>query len=128
MAMSSGALTYYLSSKAVETSAAEIQSEIREAQALAVATGNTYRIDFSGDNAYTLLRRQGSEWVNVRGPINLESAVYFSSLQLPDFGGDRYLDFYARGTCEGGSVLINGRFGKTQMLTVDAETVNVSIT
>lgn len=130
MAMTTGAFSYYLSAKAVETSASELQTQMREANALAVATGNTYRLDFSATHTYTMQRRQGSEWINVRGPINLESAVNFSAAQPPNFGDDepRYLNFYAKGTCENGSLVINGRFSKTKTVTLDGETVNVRIT
>ena len=58
--MAAGALSYYFSVKALETSARELTSEIREAQAMAVAAGNTYRLDFSNPNmrSYKLQRQR----------------------------------------------------------------------
>ena len=130
MAMSAGAFSYYLAGKSLDTAATELTSQIREAQSLAVATGNTYRIDFSdpGRVAYTLQRRQGSNWVNVRSPQKL-SGVEFSSSTPPSFNGDTYMEFYARGTSESGRLVItSNRYGKNKSLQVDGETVNVRIT
>lgn len=129
LAMATGGMTYYFSAKSLETSARELTSQIREAQALAVATGNSYRLDFSGSASYTLLRREGSNWVHVRGPISLESGVQFSLTSPPYFGVDNpgYLDFYAKGTSEGGQLALEGRFGKKRLLQVEGESVNVSV-
>lgn len=128
LALSAGGLTYYLSGKAVETSATELKTEIREAQAMALATGNTYRLDFNSAHSFSLQRRSGSDWITVQGPINLERSVNFSSTQPPAFGGDRYMECYAKGTCEGGNIVIDGPFSKTRTIAVDGETVNVRIT
>ena len=130
MAMSAGAFSYYLAGRSLDTAATELTSQIREAQSLAVATGNTYRIDFSDPSrtTYTLQRRQGNDWVNVRDPQKL-SGVEFSSSAPPSFGGDGYLEFYARGTSESGLlVLTSNRYGKIKTLQVEGETVNVRVT
>jgi len=126
--MSASALSYYVSSKSVETSATELKTEAREVQGLAVATGNTYRINFSANHTYTVERRQGSDWIVAKGPINLEDGVNISATQPPDFGGDRFVEFYAKGTCESGTMVIEGRFGMSKTVTLDGETVNVRIT
>ncbi|MHB8858439.1 MAG: pilus assembly FimT family protein [Thermoleophilia bacterium] len=130
MAMSAGAFSYYLAGKSLETAATELTSQMREAESLAVATGNTYRIDFSdpGRTTYTLQRRQGADWVNVRDPQKL-SGVEFSSSTPPSFNGDAYMEFYARGTCESGRLVItSSRYGKIKSLQVEGETVSVSVT
>lgn len=127
MAMSIGSLSYYLAGKSVDTAVTELTTQIREAQALAVSTGNTYRIDFndSGRTTYTLQRRSGSSWVNVRNAIKLPGGVTFSSSSLPQFGSDRYMEFYARGTSESGQIVVIGRYDKSRIIFVDGETVNV---
>lgn len=125
LAIATGGLTQYFSGKSVQTSARELTSAIREAQALAVATGNTHRINLSGSDSYTLERRQGSAWTVVRGPTKLEGGVSFSSSPPPDFGGDSYLEFYARGTSEDGQLRLEGPFGKAKSLQVTGESVNV---
>lgn len=125
MAMSIGALSYYLAGKSLDTAVTELTTQIREAQSLAVTTGNTYRIDFndSARTTYTLQRRSGSDWVNVRSAISLPGGVSFStSLQI---GDDKYMEFYARGTSESGQIVISGRYDGSRTLTVDGETVNV---
>lgn len=125
-AMSIGSLSYYLAGRSLDTGAAELVSQIHEAQSLAVATGNTYRIDFSDSShtVYTLQRRQGSQWVNVRGPMSLPG-VQFSS--TPSFGNDGYLEFYARGTSESGQLFLISRYGRSKSLQVNGETVNVTV-
>jgi Tfp pilus assembly protein FimT len=128
MAMAVGGLTNYFASKSVETAATELTAHIREAQSLAVATGNTYRIDFSDASlrSYTLQRRSGSQWVNVRAAQSLPGGVTFSASSLPSFGVEpRYLDFYARGNTESGQLTLAGRFSKSQILSIDGETANV---
>lgn len=125
MAMSIGALSYYLAGKSLDTAVTELTTQIREAQSLAVTTGNTYRIDFndSARTTYTLQRRSDSGWVNVRSAISLPSGVSFStSLQI---GDDKYMEFYARGTSESSQIVISGRYDGSRTLTVDGETVNV---
>ncbi|MBI5871238.1 MAG: prepilin-type N-terminal cleavage/methylation domain-containing protein [Actinobacteria bacterium] len=126
MAMSMGALSYYMAGRSLDGAVSELSTQIREAQQLAVATGNTYRIDFSDANrlTYTLQRRQGSEWINVREPLRLPG-VEFSASSLPQFGADRYMEFYARGTSESGTIVVEDRFGRSRIITVDGETVNV---
>ena len=127
IAMSTGALSYYLAGKSLDTAVTELTTQVREAQSLAVATGNTYRIDFSDSarTTYTLQRRSGSDWINVRGAISLPGGVSFSISSLPRFGSDGYMEFYARGTSESGQIAISGRYGGSRILTVDGETVNV---
>lgn len=130
MAMSAGALSYYLAGRSLDTAATELISQMREAQSLAVATGNTFRIDFSDSSRtiYTLQRRQGTDWVNVRDPQKL-SGVEFSSSTPPSFGGDTYMEFYARGTSESGRLVItSSRYGKIKSLQVEGETVSIGVT
>lgn len=126
MAMSMGALSYYMAGRSLDGAVSDLTMQIHEAQQLSVATGNTYRIDFSDANrmTYALQRRQGSEWINVRDPLHL-SGVEFNSSSLPQFGADRYMEFYARGTSESGTVVVENRFGESRTITVDGETVNV---
>ena len=128
LAMSVTGLTYYLSNKSVETAATELTAQIREAQSLAVSTGNTYRIDFSDSSLhkYTLQRRSGSQWEDVRSAKSLPSGVFFNAASLPSFGDEPlYLEFYARGNTESGQLAVVGRFGEARDLTVDGETANV---
>jgi type II secretory pathway pseudopilin PulG len=127
MAMTASAFSHYWVGRSVDTSVTELTSQIREAQSLAVATGNTYRIDFSDPalSTYTLQRRSGSEWVNVRAAQHLPGGVTFSASSPPAFGSDRFIDFYARGNSESGQLTVTGRFGLSRTLTVDGETVNV---
>jgi len=125
MAMSIGSLSYYLAGKSVDTAVTELTTQIREAQALAVSTGNTHRIDFNNGTTYTLQRRSGSDWVNVRSAISLPGGVSFSTSSLPQFGSDRYMEFYARGTSESGQIVVVGRYDKSRIIIVDGETVNV---
>lgn len=131
MAMSIGALSYYLAGKSLDTAVTELTTQIREAQSLAVTTGNTYRIriDFndSARTTYTLQRRSGSDWVNVRSAISLPGGVSFSTSSLPqcDSDSDRCMEFYARGTSESGQIVISGRYDGSRTLIVDGETVNV---
>ncbi len=124
-AMSIAAMSNYLAARSMDSAVADITSQIREANSLAVATGNTYRLDFSASASYTLQRRSGSEWVNVHASQPLPGGVAFSASSLPQFGGDRYMEFYARGTSEGGQLVLQGRFGNAKTIIVDGETVNV---
>lgn len=126
MAMSIGALSYYMAGRSLDGAVSELTTQIREAQQMAVATGNTYRIDLSDANrqTFTLQRRQGSDWINVREPQRLPG-VEFSASSLPQFGSDRYMEFYARGTSESGTIVVEDRFGRSRIITVDGETVNV---
>ena len=129
MGMSIGALTYYYAGRSVDGAAREVMTQMREAQSLALATGNTHRIDFSGaaGTSYELQRRQGANWVTVKGPLSLPGGVSFNSSSQPLFGGDQYIEFYARGVAEDGQMVLEGRYGKSKMVTVDGETVNVNI-
>lgn len=128
-AMTAGALTYYFSNRALDTASRELTSQIREAQTLAVSTGNTYRIDFSDPSrkTYQVQFKQGSNWVNVRVAQQLPGDVEFSSSSPPAFGGDAYMDFYPRGITENGSITIRNRFGSSKSLTVNGETANVGV-
>ncbi|MHB9112707.1 MAG: GspH/FimT family pseudopilin [Thermoleophilia bacterium] len=127
MALSIGSLSYYLAGKSLDTAVTELTTQIREAHALAVSTGNTYRIDFNDSTrtTYTLQRRSGSDWVNVRSAISLPGGVTFSTSSLPQFGSDMYMEFYARGTSENGQIMLSGRYDKSRIIIVDGETVNV---
>ncbi|MHB1390239.1 MAG: pilus assembly FimT family protein [Thermoleophilia bacterium] len=125
LAMAYGGLTYYLSVKSVDTSAREIITEIRTAQATAVATGNTYRLAFNtADNTYTVQRRSGSSYVDLRGALSLDGGTRFA--ETPNFGGDANLDFYARGSCEVGEIILKGQHGNPITITVDGETVHIN--
>lgn len=126
LAMAIGGLTNYLSAKSVETSAREITSQIREAQAIAVATGSTYRLDFTTTDrtSYSLIRQNSTEVV--KGPMSLEGDVKFTEAAVTAFG-DGYMSFYSRGTSESGTLTIVGRFGKTKTIDIDGQTVNVSV-
>ena len=125
MAMSIGALSYYLAGRSLDTAVTELTTEIREAHSLAVASGNTYRLNFNYPDlsTYTLQRRSDIDWVNVRDGTSLPGGVSFStSLQI---GDDKYMEFYARGTSESGQLVLAGRYGGPRIITVDGETVNV---
>lgn len=128
LVMSIGALSYYFAGRSVDVASREIIAQIREAQSLAVATGNTYRIDFGapGSSTYQLQRRQGTEWIAVRDAKSLPGGVSVSSTATSDFGGDLYLELYGKGDSESGQVVIDGRYGKTRTVSVTGETVNVS--
>ncbi len=112
----------------MDSAAREVQTEIREASAMAINSGNTYRIDFSnGDKTYQLQVRQNDTWVNVRGPETLPSSVVFSSDSPPSFGGDAYLECYARGACESGTLVLKNSLGRIKTILVDGETANVRV-
>lgn len=120
LAMATGGLTYYFSVKSLETSGREITTEIRAAQAMAVATGNTYRLAFDTANeTYTLQRRSGAEYPNVKGPLSLEGGTQFATAPTK-------MDFYARSSCEGGQVVLKNNYGKPITITVDSETVHIN--
>ena len=127
LGMSVSGLSYYQAGRSMDVAQSEIVTQIREAQAMAVATGNTYRIDFSDPSlkTYQLQYRSGSGWVNVRASESLPGGVQFDSAAPPSFGGGAYLEFYARGTCESGQLTLTGRFGKSATIQVDGETANV---
>lgn len=131
MAMTAGALSYYFSAKALETSTRELTSQIREAQTLAVSTGNTYRIDFTNSDGKSYQvqyrERQGSDliWINVRGTQRLPGDIEFSA--VPSFGGNDEMEFYPRGTTETGQMVVHDRYGRSRVLSVNGETANVSV-
>ncbi|MBE0430056.1 MAG: prepilin-type N-terminal cleavage/methylation domain-containing protein [Thermoleophilia bacterium] len=133
LSMAFGSLSYYFSIKSLETSARELTTQIREAQARAVSTGNTWRIDFSrSDTSYMLQRHRDGTWVDVLGPISLEGGVRirdvnFSSSDESDSVDDGYVYFLARGTSEDGHVVIEERFGRHRTVEVEGETVNVKV-
>lgn len=128
LAMAYGGLTYYLSVKAVDTSAREIITEIRTAQAMAVATGNNYRLAFdTANNTYTVQRRSGTgpdSYVDLRGALSLDGGTKFAV--TPDFGGDANLVFYARGSCGVGEIILAGQHGNPITITVDGETAHIN--
>lgn len=128
LVMSIGALSYYFAGRSVDVASREIVAQIREAQSLAVASGNTYRIDFgtAGSSTYQLQRRQGAEWIAVRDAKSMPGGVSVSSTATSGFGGDLYLELYGKGDSESGQVVIDGRYGKTGTVSVTGETVNVS--
>ncbi len=128
LSLTAGALSYYFSGRSLDVAAREITSQIREAQAMAVASGNTYRIDFSDGDSYQMKYRQGDEWVDSGNAENLPSSVSFSVSSPPSFDGDAQLDLHARGTAEDGQLVIEGRFGMTRTVRVEAGTANVSVT
>ncbi|MHB8168620.1 MAG: prepilin-type N-terminal cleavage/methylation domain-containing protein [Thermoleophilia bacterium] len=127
MAMSVSGLSYYQAGRSMDVAQRDLITQIREAQSMAVATGNTYRIDFSDPSrlTYQLQYRSGSGWVNVRAPESLPAGVQFSLASPPSFGGDAYLEFYARGTCESGQLSLTGKYGKSNSIQVDGETANI---
>ena len=129
LAMSIGALSYYLQGRSLDSGAREVETQVREALALAVNSGNTYRIDFSNPDGktYQLQVRQNGGWINARGPETLPLGVSFSPDSPPSFGGDEYLECYARGACEGGSLTLKNDLGSTRTVQVDGETANVSV-
>lgn len=127
MAMTIGALSYYFAGRSLDVAAREITTQIREAQALALASGNTHRVDFSDTGAvsFQVQRRQGDSWVTVRGPLSLPGGV---SLSGPAFGSDQFIECYARGTCEDGEMALEGRYGRVRAIDVEGETVNIDVT
>ena len=129
LAMSVGAMSYYLAGRSLDSGAREVATQVREAQQMAVTTGNTYRVDFSNGShtVYQLQARQGGGWSNVHGEQRLPSGVVFSTSSPPSFGGDSYIDCYSRGACESGTLVLEGGFGKSTTISVDGETANVRI-
>lgn len=127
--MAVGGYRYFSANRALDVAAREVISQIREGQAMAVATGNTHRVYFNvTDDSFALQRRQGSDWVSAAPREELPSAVDFSSTDPPDFGGDIYIEFYARGTSESGSLVLENRNSQRKVISVDGETVNVTET
>lgn len=125
LSMATGAMTYYFAGRSLDVAVRDITTEIREAQAMAVSTGNTYRINFSGDSTYQVSRKVGDEWQDQGNALDLPSGVNLSGAS---FGGDGVLDFYARGESEDGQLALRGKFGMTRAIRVEGATVNVSET
>src|SRR5574340_547339 len=99
-ALSISAMYYYLAGRALDTATRDTVSEIREAQEMAVATGNTYRVDFTDVNGKIckLQAKRGGNWVDIHNDT-MPLEVTMTSHQ---FGTDSYLECYARGECESG--------------------------
>lgn len=128
MVMAVGGYRYFTANRALDVAAKEVVTQIRKGQAMAVSTGNTHRVYFnSTDSTFVLQRRQGSEWVNADPVEELPSTVFFDSSDPPLFGDDAYIEFYARGTSEGGNLVLQNRNSQTTVISVDGETVNVTI-
>jgi prepilin-type N-terminal cleavage/methylation domain-containing protein len=128
MFISIGAYRYFYAGRSLDAATREITTQIREAQTMSVATGNTYRIYFDVANSdYVLQSRQGSEWDNVGSPRELPGPVKFDSSAPPSFGGDASAEFYARGVSEDGQVVVRGIYGATKTIQLTGETVNVSV-
>ncbi len=123
MAMSVTGFSYYQAGRALNTAERELTTEIRDAQSMAVATGNKYRLDFS-DPSRTLYKLQywnGSGWTDASNH-HLPGGVEFDSASIGA------IDFYARGNSDSGSVVLDGQLGKTKTVQVDGETANVRTT
>lgn len=127
LSMATGAMSYFFAGRSLDVATRELTSDIREAQALAVSSGNTYKIHFNSEDSYQLQKRQAGNWVNVGNAKDLPGSVHFSTSSPPSFGGDSVLDFYARGEAEDGQLGLTGRFGMNRTVRVEAETVNVSV-
>lgn len=129
MVMAVGGYRYFSANRALDVAEREVVTQIRKGQAMAVSTGNTHRVYFnSGDSTFVLQRRQGSEWVNADPVEELPSTVFFDSSDPPLFGDDAYIEFYARGTSEGGDLVLQNRNSQRKVISVDGETVNVTST
>lgn len=128
MVMAVGGYRYFSANRSLDVAEREVTQQIREAQAMAVSTGNTHRVFFNvGDSTFTMERRQGSEWISASPVEELPSAVQFDSSNPPDFEGDSFIEFYARGTSESGTVVLRNRNSQTKTISVDGETVNVTV-
>jgi prepilin-type N-terminal cleavage/methylation domain-containing protein len=126
--MAVGGFRYFSANRALDVAGREVIQQIREGQAMAVSTGNTHRVYFNTvDSSISLQRRQGSDWVSAAPLEELPSEVQFDSSNPPDFDGDVYIEFYARGTSESGTLVLQNRNSQTKTISVDGETVNVSV-
>lgn len=126
--MAVGGYRYFSANRALDVAEREVIAQIREGQSMAVSTGNTHRVYFNvADSTISLQRRQGSDWVAAAPLEALPSAVVFDSSNLPDFDGDAYVEFYARGSSESGTVVLQNRNSQTKTISVDGETVNVTV-
>lgn len=129
MVMAVGGYRYFSANRALDVAEREVITQIRKGQAMAVSTGNTHRIYFNvDDSTFVLQRRQGSEWVNADPVEELPTAVFFDATDPPYFGNDVYIEFYARGTSESGDLVLQNRNSQRTVISVDGETVNVTIT
>jgi len=125
--MAVGGYRYFSANRALDVAAREIRIQIREAQSMAVSTGNTHRVYFNvSDDTFVMQRRQGSDWVNASPAEALPSAVNFDSSSPPNFDGDAYIECFARGTSESGTLVLQNRNSKTKTISVDGETVHVT--
>ncbi len=121
MAISVTGWSYYQAKRELGTAERELTTEIRDAQSMAVATGNKYQLDFS-DPSRTLYKLEywnGSGWTDA-GDHHLPGGVQFDS------SSTGAIDFYARGTSDSGSLVLDGRLGKTGTVQVSGETANVT--
>lgn len=134
LVFSAEALSRYLAVQSLDAAVREITVQIKEAQQMAEATGNTYRIDFSDPEgaSYQLSYRQGSgAWTNARSPKSLPRGVYFDQVSFGEAPGyHNFTDCFARGSCEDGELrLVSRRFGASGLLKtvyLQGETVNVT--
>lgn len=125
--MAVGGYRYFSANRALDVAAREVRAQIREAQAMAVSTGNTHRVLFDvAGGTFVLQQRQGSGWISAAPMEKLPSAVVFDTASPPDFGGDSYIECYARGTSESGNLVLFNRNGQTKTISVDGETVSVT--
>jgi type II secretion system protein H len=128
MVMAVGGYRYFSANRSLDVSAREVTAQMREAQAMAVSTGNTHRVYFNvADSTFVMQRRQESDWVKAAPVEELPSAAEFDSSNPPDFDGDTYMEFYARGTSESGTLVLRNSNGQTKTISVDGETVNIGV-
>lgn len=128
MVMAVGGYRYFSANRSLDVATREVTAQIREAQAFAVSTGNTHRVYFNvTDSNFVMQRRQGSEWEKAAPVEEMPSAAEFDSSNPPDFDGDTYMEFYARGTSESGTLVLRNSNGQTKTISVDGETVNISV-
>lgn len=125
LSMSYGAMTYYFAGRSLDSAVRELTTEIREAQAMAVSRGNTYRIVFNNDDTFQVARYVGDELQNEGNALSLPSGVHFNGVNS---GGDSVLELYARGESEDATISLRGKFGMSRTIVVDGATVNVSET
>jgi type II secretion system protein H len=128
MVMAVGGYRYFSANRSLDVAAREVTQQIREAQTMAVSTGNTHRVVFNvADSTFVMQRRVGSDWVSSAPLEELPSAVEFDTSSPPDFDGDAVIEFYARGTSESGTLVLQNSNSETKTIRVDGETVNVSV-
>lgn len=128
LSLSVGAYRYFWAGRSLDAAVREITTEIRHAQTMAVASGNTYRINFDvNSNSYVLQSRQGSDWVNDGDAVQLPGSVKFDAASPPSFDGDASVEFYARGVSENGQLIVKSYYGRTKTILLEGEAVNVSV-